>query len=142
MKVILTNQSTVPVPVSSTDGDGLAAELKYAEPYSIDDDKLTVVTVGDNPSFKEDAAEAFGKVFAFFTQLLTFWREHAPKVAAEGGAVRVRIDNRGATGLRVRQGDDVNLDFEVAPQTFGDAASPNYVELRELSTWNPVEGTP
>jgi len=134
MKAVLTNLGSVPVPASSTEGDGFVAELLPQEPYTLDNDSVGVLLIGDNPDMREDLFETFKNVADFFARIVTFWRDNERKVGTkQRPVVNVRVQNTMPEhGLRVRQGDDVNLDIEIAAGTTGEANGANYVELREL----------
>lgn len=132
MHVTLTNLGTEDVPVTSSQGNGYAAMLHPGHPHTVSDADVTVLTVGDNPTFAEDLREALESVAALARRLIAFWKEHTPKDADAGKPiVRVRIVAGESNSLRVT-GDDRNADTEVTPGALYDAQAVNYVEIRQL----------
>jgi len=148
MNVTLINMTTVEVPLSCTQGDGFAVQLDPGAAYAIDDDRVTVVTVGENASLREDVTDFLDDVRDALLRLVTFWRAHAPKAepmtsgAHPAPVVKVMIDNsRGVRGLRVLQGDDRTNDFEIGPREKAEATGLDYVELRELGVGEAEDNT-
>lgn len=136
MNVTLVNMTTIEVPVTCTQDAG--AFMEHLDPgvaYDIDDSRCTVVTVGDNRTLRDDLAKFAETVLDAFVRLVTFWREHAPKSGTERDApivVKVNITNRGPLGVRVLQGDDRSLDFDVPPGVVSLAQAEEFIEIREL----------
>lgn len=132
MKATITNMGTVAVPLTSTQGTGLAVALEPGVSFILDDDGVTVATVGDNPSFVEDLKEALGNLYDLAVKLITFWKEHPQP--HEGGmhpVVSVRILAHEGNAIRVT-GDDKNLDKEIVPGSTQDVTMKDYIELRQL----------
>lgn len=132
MKATLTNLGTVPVPLTSDQNGGLAVSLDPGMPYTVDDDKITVATVGDNPSFREDLKEALGNLYDLALKLITFWKQHQaqPKIVG-ADIVNIRIVAGDTNNLRVT-GDDKNLDQEVVKGSTRDVSMKDYIEIRQL----------
>lgn len=130
MQVTLTNLGTEEVPVTSSQGDGFAALLQPGVAFTVDDDQLTVLTVGDNPSFMEDFKDAMEGIADTIVAIIKFWEERPAPKAGEDPFVRVRVV-AGDNSIRVTS-DDRNNDYEVVPGSTYDASAPNYVELRQL----------
>ena len=132
MKATITNLGTVPVPLTSTQGTGLAVSLEPGAAFTLDDDATTVATVGDNPSFEEDLREALGHIYEVAIKLITFWKAHPKPKGAQGHPlVKIRIIAGEGNALRVT-GDDKNLDHEVVQGSTYDATMKDYVEIRQL----------
>ena len=131
MKVTLTNQGTVAVPLASSQGDGFVASLEPGKPFVLDDTDITIATIGDNPPFLEDLRSSLSAVAEKLVELITFWREHTPQPKAGTQALVVSITATGSD-VRVLQGDDRNQDHNMAKGETFLASSPNYIELRQL----------
>ena len=58
MHATITNLGTVPVPLYSTQDKGFAYDLDPGEGYTIHSEAVTVASVGDNPTFREEVEEA------------------------------------------------------------------------------------
>lgn len=140
MKVIITNLGAVAVPLSTDQAGGLAAQIDAGGSYALDSDEFSVVTVGDNPSFREDVREALENVAAVLKKLVTFWREHPEQQKGKGKAaaavVHLHVENVHTDhGLRMRLGD-TNQEQEVLPGSSAEVEAPDYIELRELGISN------
>lgn len=140
MKVVLTNLGKAAVPAVSTEDKGYAFELQPDVPFNVDSDAITVLTIGHNPSFKEDLIDALENIGTLVKRLITFWRDHAAVTEDGKPVVRVHVDNVHLEhGLRIRQGDDVSNDIELAPGATVEAECVDYVELREQGISNAAE---
>lgn len=134
MEAIFTNLGDTPIPIGSTQKPGFLDPLNPDEPFTVGGSGYTVVTVGDNPSFKEELKEAFANIAAVLERILFFWREREGRT--DDGEeleliVRVRIENKGPTDLRVILGNNVNDEVLPSGQT-RDFIAPEYIEIREL----------
>jgi hypothetical protein len=129
MHITVTNTGTVAVPFYSTDDKGFAVDLEPNEPYTIDTEAVTVASVGDNPSFREEVEEALEDLLDAIASLVMFWRRKQPD--ADPAPVSVSIWNQGTNGLRVLLGSNVN-EVQVEPGATYTAKAPEYVEIREL----------
>lgn len=133
MNVVITNTGPVSMPLTSKDAGGLAAELAPGSPYTLSRTDVSVVVFGDNPSFIDDLKRFLGDAAELIGRLIAFWREHHERSGEEGDPVATcTITNNGPNALRVLQGDDRNLDTEVAAGATFEASGVFYVELREL----------
>jgi len=149
VNVTLINLSTLEVPlVYKQGGETLVLPLEPGATHVVDDARVTVATVGDNPSVREDMRDFVDDVADAFVRLVTFWRAHAPKGepkmigAHPAPVVKLRIDNRHAThGLRVMPGDDRAKDFELQPGESSEAIGLDYIELRELGVGDAEANT-
>jgi len=134
MDAIFTNLGDAPIPLGSTKSGGFLDPINPDEPYTVTGAGYTVVTAGDNPSFREELAEAFKNILAVFERIITFWREHEGKDFRGDPVdvvVRLRIHNRGPNDLRVILGNNTNDTVLVAGNT-ADFSAPDYIEVREL----------
>jgi hypothetical protein len=125
MHITLHNLDTVAVPFSSPDNKGFATMLEPGTPTTIDSPDVTVGSVGDNPTFREEFAQAFEQLLA----LLTFWRER--KGTEDPRIVHVAIENHGPNALRVLLGSNTKERQVIAGETYT-ATADEYVEIREL----------
>ena len=148
MKVALLNLSTLEVPLVCTQGEGFVVTLEPGASHLIDDDEVTVITIGDNPTLREDLKDFVEDVADAFVRLVTFWRQHAPKAepkmmgAHPAPVVKLKIDNQHAAhGLRVMPGDDRAKDFELQPGETSQAIGLDYIELRELGVGEAEDST-
>ena len=129
MNVTFTNLGTVPVPVYSTQGKGFAYDLDPGEGYTIDSEAVTVASVGDNPTFREEVSDALEYLLESIAALVMFWKRKQPD--ADPAKVSVAIHNQGTNALRVLLGSNVN-EVQVEPGDTYAANAPEYVECREL----------
>lgn len=134
MEAIFTNLGTAPVPIGSTRAAGFLDPLEPNSPYSLSGEGYTVVTVGDNPSFKEELKDAFQNIYKVFERIVLFWREHARTESPTNSlevVVNVRIENKGPNDLRVILGNNTN-DTVLVSGGSADYLAPEYIEVREL----------
>lgn len=129
MNVTFTNLGTASVPVYSTQGKGFAYDLDPGEGYIIDSDTVTVASVGDNPTFREEVEDALETIVEAIAALVMFWKRKQPD--ADPAQVSVSIYNEGANALRVLLGSNVS-EVQVNPGETYAANAPEYVEIREL----------
>lgn len=142
MKATITNLGSVTVPLTSTQGGGLAQILEPGVAFTLDDPDITVAIVGDNPSFTEDVKEALGEVFDLAIRLITFWRSH-PKPKGEDGHPVVNISVAAGDDNAIRlTGDDKNLDVAVPAGSTRVTVMKDYVELRQLGLANDPQAGP
>lgn len=132
MEAVFINLGDAPIPIGSTRAQGFLDPLNPDEPYSVSGEGFTVVTVGDNPSFKDELKQAFQNIYAVFERIVTFWRNHQKQKSASLDVfVRVRIENKGPNDLRVILGNNAN-DAVLTAGSSGDFVAPEYIEIREL----------
>lgn len=134
MQAIFTNLGDALIPIGSTKAQGFLDPLNPGEPYSVDGADFTVVTVGNNPSFKEELTEAFQNIRAVFERLIRFWQDHVRNSEAPDDmdlVVRVKIENKGPNDLRIILGNNAN-DAVLTAGNSGSYVSPEYIEVREL----------
>jgi hypothetical protein len=132
MHIVITNTGPVAVPFSSSKDAGFVFMLEPGEPYSLDNEKVTVANVGDNPSFMEELRDSLKNLVDVLGKFLTFWRDHSAAIDGLGNAqITARIENKGTNGLRVILGDNT-VDYTVEPGTTYDASAVEYIEIREL----------
>lgn len=129
MNVTFTNLGTVSVPVYSTQDKGFAYDLDPGEGYTIDSEAVTVASVGDNPTFREEVEDALETIVEAIAALVLFWKRKQPD--ADPVPVSVSILNHGPNALRVLLGSNVNEAQVEAGETYA-ANGPEYVEVREL----------
>jgi hypothetical protein len=134
MNVTVMNLTAVETPIVCTQGEGFVDRLMPGAPYAIDNTACTVVTIGDNPTLRDDFAEFFSELTERVIRALTFWRQHAPREGSKPEpVVRVNIENRSTVyGVRVLQGDDRSLDIEIVPGEIARAEGVDYIQVREL----------
>lgn len=125
MNITLTNLGATAVPYSSSKGAGFAMQLEPNEPATTNSAEITVSSVGDNPTFREELKEAFDTL----VELIQFWRDR--QVAEPPHIVRVRIVNHGPNALRVLLGSNTN-EVQVEDGESYEASAEEYVEIREL----------
>lgn len=132
MHIVITNTGTVAVPFSSSKDTGFVFMLEPNEPYALDNDKISVANVGDNPSFMEELRDSLKNLVDVLGKFLTFWRDHSAAVDGLGNAqIDARIENKGTNGLRVILGDNT-VDYTVEPGMTYNARAVEYIEIREL----------
>jgi hypothetical protein len=117
------------VPVYSTQDKGFAYDLDPGEAYSIDSEAVTVASVGDNPTFREEVEDALETIVEAIAALVLFWKRKQPD--ADPVPVKVLLLNHGPNALRVLLGSNVN-EAQVEPGMTYEANGPEYVEVREL----------
>lgn len=125
MNITLTNLGETTVPYSSSKGAGFALLLEPNQPTTTNSEEITVSSVGDNPTFREELQEALEALL----ELIQFWRERQAKEPPH--IVRVQIVNHGPNALRVLLGSNVN-EVQVEAGTTYEASAEEYVEIREL----------
>lgn len=120
------------MPIGSTKKPEFLDPLNPGEPFSVGGESYTVVSVGDNPTFREELTEAFENIVKAFARIVTFWREHEGNLdETQEVIVRVKIENKGPNDLRVILGN--NLNDEVLPSgQSSEFVAPEYIEVREL----------
>lgn len=139
MKATITNLGAVPIPLTSSDGAGLAAQIEPGGRFVLDDKEILVVTAGDNPSFKQDLTTAIGNLYKVALTIIMFWRAHPqPAGAQQVPVVSIGIVAHPLNGIRVTS-DDKNLDYDIPPGGSYDATRNNYIELRELGGGGPAD---
>ncbi|GAB3773737.1 hypothetical protein GCM10028796_46650 [Ramlibacter monticola] len=132
MNVTLTNLGAEALPLTSSQGGGVALSLKPGEPYSFADQTVTIATIGDNPDFLEDLQDALSSIAKKAIELILFWREHASRPKdSDTPLVRVRVVAGPTNAIRCT-GDDKSLDVEIGGGATVDVVMPRYVELRQL----------
>ena len=134
MEAIFTNLGDAPIPIGSTRAQGFLDPLNPDEPYSVSGSDFTVVTVGDNPSFKEELKDAFHNIYKVFERIVLFWREHSRAESETHSldlVVNIKIQNKGPNDLRVILGHNGNDTVLVSGGT-ADYLAPEYIEVREL----------
>jgi hypothetical protein len=124
MNVTFTNRGLLAVPLSCSQDKGFAVLIDPGMPYTVNVPDVTVVNVGDNPSFLEELAESVKDLI----DIVLKWRE---KKVEDGNMVAVEIVNHGPNGLRVLLGSNVN-EVTVSPGTAYEATAEEYIEVREL----------
>lgn len=147
MNVTLINMTAVEVPLSYRRGQDFVVSLEPGGSHSINDERVTVITVGDNPSLREDMKGFVEEVGDKLLRLLTFWRQHAPSEQKMVGArpapvVRLAITNDDPDhGLRIMPGDDQAKEFELQPGESCEAIGLDFVEIRELGVGEDEDNT-
>jgi hypothetical protein len=135
MNVTITNNGPLAVPVvtgtASSEGEALAL-VEQGATYAISDDAVSVVSVGDNPSFFEEVKESLANI-AEVLKRLAWWREHKPDLQAGESGVNIEIANAGPNPLRVLSDSNTNESFIVGGAS-GTATATRYVEIREQGT--------
>jgi hypothetical protein len=129
MHITVTNLGTIAVPFSSTQDKGFVYDLQPGEPSTVDSAAVTVASVGDNPTFREEVEEALETLLENIASLVLFWRRKQPD--ADPVPVSVSIWNQGDNALRVLLGSNVN-EVQVEPGATYEANAPEYLEIREL----------
>lgn len=117
------------MPLYSTQNKGFAYDLDPGEGYTIDSEAVTVASVGDNPTFREEVEEALETIVEAIAALVMFWKRKQPD--ADPALVNVLILNEGTSALRVLLGSNV-AEVQVEPGVTYEANAPEYLELREL----------
>lgn len=140
MRVVLTNKSSIFVPLYSDDGEGVAVPLQPDTPFALEDEKVLVAIIGHKANFVDNIKEGLGTLVDLIKDLITKWLGQ-PKEEAEPNSVQVQIENRGANAIRVILGDGVT-DYNVDPYASYLARADGYVELRELGNSAGQGGTP
>jgi hypothetical protein len=125
MNITLTNLDDVAVPFSTQQDKGFSMTLEPGEPKQFNETQVTVASVGDNPTWREEIEQGFKALFA----LLAVW--HQRKGIAPPHRVVVEIENHGPNALRILLGSNVD-EVQLAADDSYTAAGPEYIEIREL----------
>lgn len=135
MHVEITNMGTLTMPLTSTDGEGVVAELPPSASWVIDDTTVTVATFGDDPGFVEEVTEGFDRLVDAVRRAINRFRHHQASAQAAGtipGLVVCRVENFGPHALRLILGADNTDDHELASGETTVVQTIGYVEIREL----------
>lgn len=133
MKITLTNKGPIPVPVVA---DGLAINVDPGETLTLDNPS-TVWEIGAKPGVLDGIKAGLEVVLSLLTRFIN----RKTELGADAGILAFNMTNGGTLGVRVVPGT-VDTEFELAPGETRDTTAVDYIELRELSNWNPVENPP
>jgi hypothetical protein len=132
MKVTLTNHGKWDIPISSVNAEGWVAELPTDVPYSISNDSIHHVYIGEHPGFEESISHSRALLEAF-QQFREHWKSKhrkRKKQQTEPGLL-VLIVNDGEQPLYVTLAERKN-DFEIRPGDRLDVESAEYIEVRDF----------
>ncbi|HXD04440.1 MAG TPA: hypothetical protein VN680_00195 [Burkholderiaceae bacterium] len=129
MNITVTNLGTVAVPFFSTQDKGFVVPIEPNQSHTLNSTAVTVTSVGDNPTFREEVEEALETLVEAIASFVMFWKRKQPD--EDPVIVRVMIQNHGTNGLRVLLGSNVN-EVQVEPGVTYEANAPEFVEIREL----------
>lgn len=133
MKLVLTNTSTVALPVISEDEGGWADSLEPGQATTLDKSGSDVWIIGDKPGVFDSIAEGLQAITSVAKGLITAIAGRKDKALTEAlESLSVTIENTGDKPVRVIPGDPSN-DTNVNPGESVDVQGKRYIELRELA---------
>lgn len=132
MKLVLTNTSSVAVPVISKDEGGWAEALEPGQATTCDKAGSDVWIIGDKPGVLDSIEEGLQAITAVAKGLITAIAGRKDKGLTEAlDNLLVTIENQGDKPVRVIPGDPTN-DTKINPGETVDVQAKRYIELREL----------
>jgi len=133
MNLTITNLSDEPEAMAAPDGS-LAVVLHTQQPYSVTQEGVQVVIIGDKPSARDAFARAADALEDMARKLLTLIagrKHHAEQRYGKPEDVRVAVANHGSNPVRAILGDGTT-ERTVSPGATATLGAAGYVELREL----------
>jgi|SRR5579864_911339 len=133
MHIQITNAGQIAVPLTSTQGDGLAAEIEPNDHLVIEDEAITEATFGDHPGLLDEfehrhAGKLFDTIRAFLSQYRS--RQASQRGIPDGADVLCTIENFGPQALTVGAGDAD--DYEIESGETYTAQGTGRLHIREL----------
>lgn len=133
MNLTITNLADEPEAMATPDGS-LAVVLHTQQPYTMSDEAVQVVVIGDKPSVRDAFAQAANALEEMARRLLAVImgrKKHTQDRTGKPEEVRVAIANHGANPVRAVLGDGTT-DRTVNPGSTATLTAPGYIEVREL----------